>query len=129
MRASIALLLMTVSATAQTAFERIEPRLTTAIDEHRVFLTCSSLDPQLHASVLSGWQQIVAKARHYLESRYTSMAELATFDARTAEEHIVRAEAPLRDAVELCTKTAPEWQRKYTMFDFTIDIVESPQAK
>ena len=37
-------LMMSGSVTAQTAVERIEPRLARAIQEHKVFLTCTSLD-------------------------------------------------------------------------------------
>lgn len=129
MRTLVFLLLMTGQAAAQTALERIEPRLNTAIAEHRVFLTCSSLDPQLHASVQNGWKQMVARARHFLESHYTSLTDLARFDDRTAEEHLVPTEAPLRDAIALCTTAHRDWQSDYNMFNFTIDITGAAEAK
>lgn len=124
------ILMMTGSAAAQTAMERIEPRLRQAIEEHRVFLTCSSLDPETHASVETGWRQIVAKARGQLVSRFTSNADLARFDEITSEASIVKRDAPLRDAIALCTRTSPDWRDRYVMFRYIFDIGgETPASK
>lgn len=126
MRWLVVTLMMIAPASAQTALERMEPRLRQAIEEHRVFLTCSSLDPQAHASIEAGWRQIVSKARAQLASRYTSLADLARFDQMTAETSLVRGDAPLREAIDLCTRTSADWHDRYVMFRFIFDIGGEP---
>ena len=124
----VAVLLFFASTTAhaQTALERIEPRLARALAEHQVFLTCSSLDAQNHALVRKGWEDMVAAARLYLIGHYIPLADLAAFDSRTAVSALLRSDQSLKAAIEMCTGDHRDWAQRYARFLWTSEISERP---
>lgn len=112
-------------AHAQTAMERIEPRLARAIEEHRVFLTCSSLDGSTFGLVQRSWLKMVADAREHLASRYTPMADLAAFDRRTAVSALLDTKQTLGEAIAFCERH-PKWAERYARLNWTVDIDDRP---
>jgi hypothetical protein len=112
-------------ALAQTTLEQIEPRLARAIEEHRVFLTCSSLDADAHALVQTNWRDIVGKARAAL-SGSASEAQLRRFDERTALAALIAVDASLADTILLCTQTHGDWAKRLAQFRFVSAIDGSP---
>lgn len=110
---------------AQTSLEQIEPRLARALEEHRVFLTCSSLDADMHALVQANWRDIVGKARAAL-SGSASEAQLKAFDERTAPSALIATNASLADTIVLCTQTHKDWAKQLAQFRFVLAIDGAP---
>lgn len=113
------------AAFADGPLERIEPRLARAIEENRVFLTCTSLDPAAFESAQRYWMRMVARARAQLEAKRASAEDLAAFDRRTAVSALVPADRPLSEAIALC-RAHSDWFKRYGRFDFISRIDDSP---
>lgn len=116
-----------VSATAALAgpLERMEPRLARAIEENRVFLTCTSVDAGAFAAAERYWKRMVERARASLVAATASDEELAEFDKRTAVSALLREDRPFGEAIALCRNHA-EWFRRYGKHDFVTRIDDSP---
>lgn len=120
-----AALLAASPALADSPLERIEPRLAQAIEENKVFLTCTSLDPAMFESAQRYWSRMVARTRAQLQAKRATAEELAAFDRRTAVSALVPADLPLSEAVALCHRHS-EWFKRYGRFDFISRIDDSP---
>lgn len=105
--------------------ERIEPRLARAIEENRVFLTCTSVDPAAAAGSQRHWKRMVERARAFLVSQRASAEELAEFDRRTAVSALVEGDRPLAEAIALCSRHA-DWFSRYGSHDFVVKIDDTP---
>lgn len=117
---------LSYSASAQTALERIEPRLAKAIEEHRVFLTCSRLEAESVPGIREGWVKMVADARQYLAAHFTSLADLAAFDKRTDPETLIGPpDRPFGEVIAFCDKNAG-WMKRMLMFNFVFKIDDTP---
>ena len=120
-------LLAATPAIAQTALERIEPRLAAAIAEERVFLTCSAADAQMASNMRLAWAAMVRETRKSLEARYTSLADLAAFDRRTAVEAIVLPlETPAEKIAAFCDVENAGWLGRYQNLQIIYRIDETP---
>lgn len=118
--------LLPAPALAQTALERIEPRLAAAIAEHRVFLTCARGGPDFGAIRL-GWLAMVKDARAILAGRGASPAELDAFDARASLAAVMLPEdAPASDMQALCAGANADWRERYESARFIYRIDETP---
>lgn len=120
-----AALLAAPPALAGGSLEQIEPRLARAIEENKVFLTCTSLDPAMFESAQRYWSRMVARTRAQLQAKRATAEELAAFDRRTAVSALVPADRPLSEAVVLCHRHS-EWFKRYGRFDFISRIDDSP---
>jgi hypothetical protein len=119
------LVFVPVAASAQTALERIEPRLAKAIAEHRVFLSCS--DGKEKESIEDAWRTQVAESRAALAARYTSLADLAAFDKRTAAEALeLPADMPKARREMFCNLENKGWIERYYQLNFVWKIDDSP---
>lgn len=123
--AVLALSLSASPAISQSAMERIEPRLSRAIEEHRVFLTCSSLEPQTFELVLRNWEDMVAAARGHLSANLTPKVDLEAFDRRTKLDALVDWRMPLGEAAAYCAAN-PDWSGKLHRFAFVWRIDDTP---
>lgn len=123
----LAALLAATPALAQTALERIEPRLAAAIAEERVFLTCSAANAQMASELRFAWTAMVREARTSLEARDTSLADLAAFDRRTAVEAIVLPpETPAETTATFCDVENAGWLARYQNLQIIYRLDETP---
>jgi hypothetical protein len=122
------LLFMSLSspALAQTALERIEPRLSRAIAEHRVFFTCASLEIETFAAVQKTWEGMVDYARTYLVMNSTPLPHLQAFDQRTVISGMIRKNQLLGDVIKLCREEHKDWWQRYVELKFTWRIDDEP---
>ena len=112
-------------ALAAGPLERIEPRLAKAIEENRVFLTCTSVDAGAFEGAERYWKRMVDRARELLLANNASSEELAEFDKRTTVSALLQDDRPLSEAIALCRKHA-DWFRRYGNHDFVTRIDDSP---
>lgn len=94
--------------------------LSQAIAEHRVFLTCSALDPQTHALVLADWQADIASAAAILASHNVPADTVAAFTAAADPVVLMPSEdTPWAEVTSLCA-TRPDWRQAYDTLDRVI---------
>lgn len=112
-----ALALLTAPASAQAtleqraAFERV---LQTAIDEHRVFLTCGALDAETSQMIEKTWREMVSDTIPILQRAGYTPAEVIAFADRTEARNLVDAEARYAEIVAFCR--AHDWRRNLSTF-------------
>ena len=91
-----------------------------AISEHRVFLTCSALDPQAHAQILTNWQREVDFAVATLTANAVPLEAITAFTAAAKPENILPApDTPFEDVQQHCA-AHPDWQTEYALLKITI---------
>lgn len=122
---ALAGLLLATSLAIASPLERIEPRLARAIEENRVFLTCTSVDAGAFDGAERYWKRMVERAREFLVTNGASADELAAFDKRTAVPALLQDDRPLSEAIALCRNHA-DWFRRYGKHDFVTRIDDSP---
>ncbi|MES2335327.1 MAG: hypothetical protein V4551_11705 [Pseudomonadota bacterium] len=94
--------------------------LSQAIAEHRVFLTCSALDPATHAQILADWQRDTAAAAAILTANNTPPEAITAFTTTALPENLMPApDTPWAEVTGLCA-TRPDWQTSYGRLDFTV---------
>lgn len=123
--ALFALTLLAASAALASPLERIEPRLARAIEENRVFLTCTAVDATASEAAQRHWKRMVERARAFLVSQNASAEELESFDQRTSVQALIRDDRPLSEAIALCRSHA-DWFGRYGQQDFVTKIDDSP---
>ncbi len=94
--------------------------LSQAIAEHRVFLTCSALDPATHQQILTNWQTDVASAKAILAAHKVTPEAIAAFIKSADPAALMPADdTPWAEVKSLCD-TNPDWQRTYSEFNLVI---------
>ncbi|MBY0350182.1 hypothetical protein [Tabrizicola sp.] len=114
---------LTTQAAAQvipTGSPAADILLSQAIAEHRVFLTCSALDPATHAQILADWQRDAAAAVAILTANNTPPEAITAFTTTALPENLMPApDTPWAEVTGLCA-TRPDWQTSYGRLDFTV---------
>mgnify|MGYP001221564173 CR=1 FL=1 len=102
--------------------------LSQAIAEHRVFLTCSALDPAIHAQITEDWQRDTAAAVALLTARNVPAEAIAAFTTAAKPENLLPApDTPFADVSQLCAAN-PDWQQRYFQLNLTILDLKLPEA-
>jgi hypothetical protein len=102
--------------------------LSQAIAEHRVFLTCSALDPQLHSQMLTNWQRDTAAAVAILTTNTVPPEAITAFTTAADPAALMPGEdTPWADVKALCD-THPDWQKTYFQFNLTLLDLKLPGA-
>jgi hypothetical protein len=129
--ATLAALLLTSPAHAQiipTGSPAADILLTQALGEHRVFLTCSSLDGLSHPLILQNWQREVASAVATLSANNTPAEAIAAFTEAAKPENLLPAEdTPYSEVKQFCD-AYPDWQTDYARLTFTILELKLPRV-
>ncbi len=99
-----------------------------AIAEHRVFLTCSALDPLTHQQILTNWQKDTAAATAILQAHTVPQDAIAAFTTTADPAALMPADdTPWAEVKGLCD-THPDWQKTYYEFNLTILELKLPGA-
>lgn len=123
--------LLTTPAAAQvipTGSPAADILLSQAIAEHRVFLTCSALDPLTHRQILTNWQQDTAAAVAILTTHNVPPEAITAFTTAADPAALMPAEdTPWAEVKGLCD-THPDWQKTYYEFNLTILELKLPEV-
>ena len=80
--------------------------LSQAIAEHRIFLTCSALDPATHARILADWQRDVTDAAAILAANAIPAEAIAAFQTAADPANLLpTADTPFADVKRCATAT------------------------
>lgn len=102
--------------------------LSQAITEHRVFLTCSALDPQTHTQIAENWQRDITAATAILTANQVPPEAIAAFTTAAAPAALMPAEdTPWTQVTALCA-THPDWQQRYAEFNLILLALKLPAA-
>ncbi|KAF0116270.1 MAG: hypothetical protein FD150_440 [Rhodobacteraceae bacterium] len=102
--------------------------LSQAIAEHRVFLTCSALDPALHQQILTNWQRDTAAAAAILKTHNVPPEAIAAFTTAADPKALMPTEdTPWAEVKGLCD-THPDWQQRYFQFNLILLDLKLPAA-
>ena len=102
--------------------------LSQAIAEHRVFLTCSALDPLIHQQILTNWQKDTAAAVAILAAHNVPQDAIAAFTRAADPAALTPADdTPWAEVKGLCD-THSDWQKTYYEFNLTILELKLPGA-
>lgn len=102
--------------------------LSQAITEHRVFLTCSALDPAIHARITESWQRDVTAAAAILADHQVPPEAITAFISAARPAALMPAEdTPWAEIKGLCD-THPDWQSRLSQSDFIILGQRIPQV-
>lgn|GEM_PF-2479396 len=118
--AALTLLLLTTPTHAQiipTGTPAADILLSQAIAEHRVFLTCSALDPQTHARILADWQADTASATAILASHDVPSETVAAFTAAADPQALMPPPDTAWAEVQALCATRPDWRQAYDSLD------------
>ncbi|MBL9050214.1 MAG: hypothetical protein JNK19_08900 [Tabrizicola sp.] len=122
-------LAFTTQATAQvipTGTPAADILLSQAIAEHRVFLTCSALDPAIHAQILTNWQRDTTAAAAILAAQDVPDEAIAAFTAAAKPEALLPApDTSFEDVRQLCDAN-PDWQQRYFQLNLTVLDLKLP---
>lgn len=126
-----ALTLPVTPATAQiipTGSPAADILLSQAIAEHRVFLTCSALDPTTHQQITETWQRDITAAAAILTAHQVPPEAIAAFTTAASPETLMPApDTPWGQVQALCA-TQPDWQQRYAQLNLTILDLKLPAA-
>ncbi len=130
-RTSLLALLLTPPAQAQvipTGTPAADILLSKAITEHRVFLTCSALDPLTHQQILTNWQRDTAAAVAILQAQKVPAEAIAAFTRAADPQTLMPAEdTPWAEVKGLCD-THSGWMTDYYQFNLTVLDLKLPEA-
>lgn len=130
-RPTLLTLLLAAPAAAQvipTGTPAADILLSQAIAEHRVFLSCSALDPVAHALITENWQRDTAAAAQILGARNVPPDAIAAFTAAADPAALLPApDTPWAEVQGLCA-THADWQDRYKRFDIVLLEVTLPGA-
>jgi hypothetical protein len=102
--------------------------LSRAIAEHRVFLTCSSLDGLAYPTLLANWKREVDAAVATLNANAVPPEAIAAFTAAAAPAALLPApDTPFADVLQLCT-TNSDWQTRYERQTYILLETMLPKA-
>lgn len=127
----LATLLLATPALAQvipTGTPAADILLSQAIAEHRLFLTCSALDPQTHQQILAYWQRDVASATAILTAQGVAPDAIAALTAAADPAALMPGpDTPWAEVTALCA-TQPDWQTAYFQLKLTVLELKLPGA-
>jgi hypothetical protein len=127
----LAALLIASPATAQvasTGTPAADILLSQAIAEHRVFLTCSALDPAKHAQITENWQRDVAAAAAILAANQVPPEAIAAFTAAADPARLLPApDTPFEDLRQICD-ASPDWPERSVQLNLTLLALKLPEA-
>lgn len=111
-----------------TGFPAADILLSQAIAEHRVFLTCSALDAQTHAQILTNWQSDITAAAALLKTHNVPPEAITAF-AKAAEPAALMPgpDTPWVEVQTLCA-THPDWQTDYNQSNMIVLALNLPGA-
>lgn len=122
-RSLLAALLLATPLSAQiipTGKPAADILLSQAITEHRVFLTCSALDPATHRQIIENWQRDVEAATAALRSAKVPPEAITAFTTAAQPENLLPApDTPFEDIRQLCDGQ-PDWAIRYARLTFTL---------
>lgn len=102
--------------------------LSQAIAEHRVFLTCSALDPQTHARIQTNWQRDVTAAAAILTAEGIPPEAIAAFQTAAAPAALMPAgDIPFAEVIPFCAAN-PDWQTNYVEMSLILLDLKLPKA-
>jgi len=102
--------------------------LSTAIPEHRVFLSCSLLDGLSHLLITQGWQTDVQTATAILTANNVPAGAIAAFTEVAKPENLLPAEhTPFAEVNRFCD-AHPDWQTEYYRLMFTVLDLKLPKV-
>ncbi len=102
--------------------------LSQAIAEHRVFLTCSALDPATHIQILTNWQRDTAAAIAILKAHNVPAEAITAFTTAADPAALMPTEdTPWAEVQALCA-TQPDWQKTYDEYNITFLKLKLPQV-
>lgn len=94
--------------------------LSQALSEHRIFLTCSVLEPQIHQQIVQNWQRDVDGAAAALQAANVPPEVIAAFTKAAAPDALMPSpDTPFEDVRQLCD-SQPDWATRYTQMNFTL---------
>lgn len=130
-RALVNSLLLVTPALAQvvpTGTPAADILLSQAIAEHRVFLSCSALDPQLHRQIVTNWQRDIADATAILNAQNVPTEAITAFTTAADPAVLMPSEdTPWAEVKGLCD-THPDWQKSYFQFNVIFLHLKLPAA-
>jgi len=124
-------LLAAAPALAQDRVARIMPVLDTAIEEWRVFLNCSALDPEAHAFHMNNWRTNVEGTSAFLYAQGFAGSVVIPFATRARPEALMLpGDTPFAEVRAFCD-AHPEWRWQLDSFGFTMlpDALEQALAE
>lgn len=128
---ALTLVLLATPAQAQivpTGTPAADILLSQALTEHRVFLTCSTLDPQTHQQILTNWQRDVEAATTLLAANNVPPDAIAAFTTAAKPENLLPApDTPFEDVRQLCD-SQPDWMTRYARLNLTLLELKLPGA-
>lgn len=129
--AALATLLFPLPAFAQiipTGTPAADILLSQAVAEHRVFLTCSALDPVTHQQILTDWQKDTAAAVAILQAHNTPPEAVTAFTKAADPAALMPTDdTPWAEVKGLCD-TQPDWLVRYQGHNLTILDLKLPGA-
>ena len=124
-------LLLTTQATAQvipTGSPTADILLSQAIAEHRVYLTCSALDPVTHAQILQNWQRDITAAAAILTAHATPPEAVTAFQTAADPAALMPAgDIPFAEVIPFCA-AFPDWQKTYFGMTLILLDLQLPKA-
>lgn len=118
--AALTLLLLTTPTHAQilpTGSPAADILLSQAITEHRVFLTCSALDPETHARISADWQADITSAKAILASHDVPPETVAAFTAAADPQALMPPPDTAWAEVQALCATRSDWRQAYDNLD------------
>lgn len=114
-----AFLALALPAAAQDRSDEIAEQLDEVMAEYRVYLTCSSLDPEVHAPILAMWKKMVGETQLALAEAGLAPANLGDFIASGWTGGLTpEPGTPFADVQSFCAKH-PGWLRAFDSFSYT----------
>jgi len=91
-----------------------------ALSEHRIFLTCSVLEPQTHQQIVQNWRREVDGAAAALQAANVPPEAIAAFTKAAAPDALMPSpDTPFEDVRQLCD-SQPDWAIRYSQMNFTL---------
>ena len=116
----VALTFLTTPTLAQvipTGTPAADILLSQAIADQRLFLTCSSLEPDTHTFLLQAWERDVAKAVDLLTAAKVAPEAITAFTTAAAPESLLPApDTSFEDLQKFCA-TDPKWLTRAMKMD------------
>jgi hypothetical protein len=115
------LALPTVAEDKATLYGQI---IDTAMQETRVFLTCTALEQGSNDLIRKNWQETVAKTLSFLADDGVTPPNLAAFTASALPGGLMPApDTPFSEVIAFCNAN-PDWIRKLQR----LDVIRLPDA-
>jgi len=118
-----ALLVMLVPMIAEAddaaVFSAARAEADKAIEEQRLFLNCSVLQPAVHDSVVKFWEQDIAKAVTILSALPATRGYVAEFKRKSSISNLLMSNEPFSKIIAIC-QARSDWSDVYNKLNFRI---------